>query len=286
MHAIPVSRTGNVNRVTLTPISSVITCRTFQFREVHITDHGASYLSARPRDKESKCTKNLRPRVVKPLPVSIFITSSMPRGAIEHILLEPKSVHMPPPRLVKLARISHDARQSFKIPEYHYKYELTSRAFRHRAETKAPANARWIVLPGSERTLLLTVPQLACHLPVDVFGMYKLRGQGHPSTKTLKPGRTYIPVEFRTTEQGDHGVSAIAWDDAIGRAVVVKENEGKLKVLDFAHMPVPLEGTVVCCQTHPSAHSCHQISTISINRPLSRVFPESFLYDSCWAEQS
>ncbi len=58
-------------------------------------------------------------------------------------------------------------------------------------------------------------------------------------------------------------MSAIAWDDAIGRAVVVKENEGKCLILTY-YMPVPLEGTIACCQTHPSAHSCHQISTISI----------------------
>lgn len=160
---------------------------------------------------------------VELLPLSIIMSTSHPHHTVERLILSPERTDDSSPRA------------SPSTPSHPYSYRFSSASAIQSAS--APANSCYRLLAGSLRSLVYTTPQDSISDLPSITGLYKYHDKyilDGGSADLARMAVHEVPVDFHE----DSRISAMAWDDTIGRAYFANEVQGCVKVVDFAHVPV------------------------------------------------
>jgi hypothetical protein len=176
-----------------------------------------------------------------PSPISIFCRTTQPHG-LQHYMVWPTHVDLPP------------FPGSKQQKSYYYSLSNVSFQSRHVCD---PNIAH--VLPGAYRTLLYTVPS---DDRTDTPALLNLRRYITPEAqpfdypvapeddrnteqrvmkkRKLIPSNIYsslvIPKKLAASLKED-GVTAVAWDEGIGRVCIAASYDSVIHILDFAQVP-------------------------------------------------
>lgn len=234
IYDIPTGAQSKAGRIIDTHAKDRIVIDNKRLVSFHISDYGIPSIgSDHP---------NLRHASGPPPPISIFCRTVAPIGMI-HYAAWPTHVKIPAtttegPKTRYYYSLGHVCYQSLHISSPHVMH----------------------VLPGAYRALMYTV------MPddrTDSPGLVKLRRYINPETqpydyplpeedttepvsrkaRPLVPFNVYscfeVPRSFKQKINEEGGISAITWDEGIGRVCIASRDGRTIRILDFAHMVQP-----------------------------------------------
>jgi hypothetical protein len=172
-----------------------------------------------------------------PPPVSIFCRTVEPHG-LHHFIVWPTHVDIPP---------SPGSKQT---KSYYYSLSNVTFQSRHDSDHVIPH-----VLPGAYRTLIYTVPsddRRATPSLLDLrryvtpeaqpYDYPRIDRDANPEERVMKDRKNIpfnifsslvMPNKLATTLRED-GVTAVAWDEGIGRVCIASSDDSTIHILDFA----------------------------------------------------
>ncbi|KAJ7651602.1 hypothetical protein DFH06DRAFT_548148 [Mycena polygramma] len=178
---------------------------------------------------------NIQPASGAPPPISLFCRTSEPMGMV-HYLIWPKIEEEPG-----------------QPPKYSFNLEFVVPQTVHVSSPRATR-----VLTGSSKALMYTVdnertdaPRMLSmrrYLSPQLQPLWSLRGTEDPTEPISRRDRSALSKRYYSSFQlprnlkqkmDDHGLSAITWDETIGRLCIACGNEIKIHILDFASAVTP-----------------------------------------------
>ncbi|KAI0086203.1 hypothetical protein BDY19DRAFT_961855 [Irpex rosettiformis] len=215
-----------------------------QFTDIYISEHRT------PNWVDESVNASLQPssQAYRPLPVSVFCKTVLPSIGLLRITFYPQRwdsayFTMPDPAL--------------QLPLTHqYRYTLMYCSPVRFVECHA--NCQYRILPGSQRTLLYTVPWDDITDTPPVLGFFRYHDkelfadqpedleEANLETDTMRRPIWKLPFNYEKTR-----FSCLAWDETVGRICFARPDSTELWVMDFSkrpkedflgrRMPVPVE---------------------------------------------